>query len=180
MRVELFVVDLFKAYNQMCNDECELWFNGCHYVDQSDELRFMTGERTGFGGENAPHGFGAKVTRSTNHSVDAALDRAGEGYELQGAYRRELVLRKSEEFEAPAMTVRRRRGCFALRGKDLISETEEEDRKAKEAAKRAGEEMRDDEWFWAPLERRQGLTAETPLMEPVPSVSKERADKTTA
>jgi len=178
VKVELFVVDLFKAYNQMCNDERELWFNGCHYVDRSGVLRFMTGERTGFGGENAPHGFGAKVTRATNHSVDAALDRAGDGYQLQAAYRRELTLRESETFEAPAMTVRRQRGCCALRGRDLIGEIQEEARKIKEAARRAEEETIAGEWYWTPLKRGQGLVAETPLMEPGPSVSKGRADKT--
>ena len=72
----------------MHNDQRELWFNGANFVDKQGKLRFGTGLRTGFGGEDAPHGFGAKATRAGNYSVDQSFDRAGEGYELQHEYRR--------------------------------------------------------------------------------------------
>ena len=178
VKVEMFVVDLFKAYNQMCNDERELWFNGCHYVDRGGRLRFMTGKRTGFGGENAPHGFGAKVTRAANHSVDGALDNAGEGYELQAAYRRELARRGDEAFEAPAMTVRQSRGCCVLRGRDILGAEAEEEAEALEALKETEGGGESGEWYWGQLKRGQDLVSETPLMEPGPSVSKDRDDKT--
>ena len=178
VKVELFVVDLFKAYNQMCNDERELWFNGCHYVDRGGRLRFMTGERTGFGGENAPHGFGAKVTRAANHSVDGALDRAGDGYELQAAYRRELARRKGEAFEAPAVTVRENRGCCVLRGRDILGAEAEEEKGVLEALEKDEGASITDEWYWGQLKRGQDLVSETPLMAPGPSVSKDRDDKT--
>ena len=104
----------------MCNDQRELWLNRSNFVDRGGKLRFETGKRTGFGGENAPHGFGAKPTRATNHSVDMALDRAGGGYPLQDAYRKQLAISGEGVVTGPEMSVRRATGCCVLRERRVI------------------------------------------------------------
>jgi hypothetical protein len=147
-------------------------------VNKSGLLKFLTGERTGFGGENAPHGFGAKVTRGANHSVDEALDRAGTGYELQDAYRRELAKRGAEDFVAPDMTVLRKRGCCVLRGDDIWGSEKEEGGEACEEGGGAAEGGESEGWHWGALRRGLRLTAEEPLMEPGPSVSRDGPGRT--
>jgi hypothetical protein len=119
-------VDLWKAYNQMANDRRQLWYNGFPLFDPKQPAKFMFGTnlRTGFGGEDAPHGFGGKETRVVNYSIDQAVDRSGARYRLQAIWRNTLP----ETLTLPdgGMVVRAMRGNSVKDGDDEpVSEMEE-------------------------------------------------------
>ena len=179
VEISLFVVDLFKAYNQMCNDERELWFNGGNWVDRNGNLKFATGLRTGFGGENAPHGFGAKVTRACNYSIDQSLDKSGRGYELQHRYRR-VVKEKGMEETDDGYVLRRERGSAVMAAEDPDYEfiTPRETRQISREEKKREFRERLGDWPWKPLIKKNDLTCWEPLLEPGPSVSAPGKGKT--
>jgi len=110
VRIGLFIVDLWKAYNQMANDKRQLWYNGFGLFrpDRREDFMFGTNLRTGFGDEDTPQAFGGKVTRAANYSIDQSLDRSGEEYRLQALWRNHVP--DAQELPDGGLVVRAMRG----------------------------------------------------------------------
>ena len=82
----LFVVDLFKAYNQFAVDARDQWHTCSTVVDKEGLLKFIELLVTSFGPEKAPQTF-SRITMAANYSSDQQLNVAKD-YILQEEYRR--------------------------------------------------------------------------------------------
>ena len=93
--IVLFVVDLWKAYNQLAVDLRDQWQTCGMSVNETGVVEFVELLRTSFGPENAPSIF-ARLTRCTTECSDRQLDGAGEDFKLQMEFR--SLLKKDAEF----------------------------------------------------------------------------------
>jgi site-specific DNA-cytosine methylase len=86
--MQLFVVDLWKAYNQLSVDMRDQWLSCSSVVDEEGHFHFVEMLRTSFGPENAPMVW-SRGTRATTWSIDFLLNKAKDFF-LQNAYREML------------------------------------------------------------------------------------------
>ena len=89
----LFVVDLFKAYNQLCVDVRDQWHTCSTVVDEEGTLKFVELLVTAFGPQKAPMVF-SRVTRAANYSMDQQL-KSTKKFPLQTEYRK--LLKRDEK-----------------------------------------------------------------------------------
>ena len=82
----LFVVDLFKAYNQLSVDARDQWHTCSTFVGKDGLFKFIELLVTAFGPEKAPMVF-SRITKITTYSIDQQLDATKE-YPLQDEYRK--------------------------------------------------------------------------------------------
>ena len=148
----LWVVDLWKAYNQFAVDFRNQWQLCSSFVTLKGIFMYMELLRTSFGTENAPMSF-SRLTAATMHSIDADL-KESEWYTLQQEFRelmaRRGITRVPEQDIEPTIPSKRSR---AARKKEEL-----------ETSWRNGEEL-------------EGLVATDQILQPETSTSKDEDGK---